>query len=61
MSLCPRCKKETLKIYRALNALSRRDAETYICNTCGHEEALIDCGAMEPDDIEREFVAKVGK
>ena len=41
---CPRCKKDRLWIgeMRALNALSRRDNETYICSPCGKDEASED-------------------
>lgn len=45
---CPRCKKNKLFKEEALNSLSRRDNETYICPQCGTEEALIDAfGTVE--------------
>ena len=56
MKKCPRCKRMTLHPEQALNSLSRRDGKTYICNTCGDEEAMIDLGSMEPDKVEKEFV-----
>jgi len=56
MSLCPRCHTRELDPEKALNSLSRRDNKTYICQSCGREEAFIDTGELEPDDIELEFV-----
>lgn len=46
---CPRCKVNILDPIDALNAVSRRDNETYICSDCGTDEALIDCFDMEED------------
>lgn len=56
MKECPRCHRETMEDEQALNSLSRRDGETYICNTCGDEEALIDLGSIDPTELELEFV-----
>ena len=42
-----------------MNALSRRDNKTYICNPCGTAEALIDGGLEEADEVETTFVSKV--
>lgn len=56
MKKCPRCKRMTLNPDEAINSLSRRDDKTYICNTCGDDEAMIDLGLIKPDDIEEEFV-----
>ena len=56
MKKCPRCKKKTLLDDKFLNSLSRRDGKTYICNTCGNEEAMIDLGEMEPNQVEIKFV-----
>ncbi len=39
---CPRCGGNALKAEMALNALSRRDNETYVCSPCGEEEAIND-------------------
>jgi hypothetical protein len=39
---CPRCEGDKLHPEKVLNALSRRDNETYICSDCGTEEALFD-------------------
>jgi len=39
---CPRCKTEALHPELAMNALSRKDNETYVCSPCGREEALWD-------------------
>lgn len=39
--MCPRCGNNTLRTDRpSLNALSRADNQTRICNPCGTEEAL---------------------
>jgi len=43
----------------ALNSLSRRAFETYICNDCGDEEARIDMKLMSPTEVEKRFVAKL--
>lgn len=40
---CPRCDRPDLTIGRpGLWALSRHDNETYICNSCGTDEAMRD-------------------
>ena len=59
MKKCPRCKKNTMRDEEAMNALSRRDNETYICSPCGTAEALIDGGFEEADKVETSFVSKV--
>jgi hypothetical protein len=51
----------TIQDREVMNCLSRRDNKTYICNECGNEEAYIDEGWRMPDQLERDFVAKVGK
>lgn len=61
MKECPRCHKMTMKDEDVLNSLSRRDNKTYICNDCGKAESYIDFGIDDPDEIERDFVVKVGK
>lgn len=61
MKKCPRCHKKTLHEEAALNSLSRRDNETYICNACGTEEAFIDVGRCKADSVERNFSQKVKK
>ena len=61
MKKCPRCHRMTMWNYDARNSLSRRDNKTYICNRCGNEEGYIDVGVRMPDQIERDFVAKVRK
>ena len=38
---CPRCGRNELRTDRpALNALSRKDNETYVCSSCGTDEAM---------------------
>jgi len=39
---CPRCNLEELHQREAMNALSRRDNNTYICAPCGREEGMYD-------------------
>lgn len=56
MKECPRCHRETMEDDEFLNSLSRRDGETYICNDCGDEEAMIDMRYREPDETELEFI-----
>lgn len=53
---CPRCKEWKLHEEKELNSLSRRDNTTYICNSCGDEESLIDDGMLEPNEVEKEFI-----
>ena len=56
--MCPRCLTNELNTERpALNPLSRRDNNTYICNECGNEEAFVDIDAayIEEDVAEREM------
>lgn len=38
--LCTRCKTNRLDPEEVMNALSRKDNDTYICEDCGREEAL---------------------
>jgi len=44
MKNCPRCKRRTMLDAQSMNCLSRRDGKTYICKSCGNEEAAIDLG-----------------
>ena len=39
---CPRCEQNTMHPKEEMNALSRRDNETYICSSCGMAEAMED-------------------
>jgi len=56
MEYCPRCKRKTLNPDKAMNSLSRRDSETYICNACGEDESEIDSGFQWPAEVEKEFI-----
>lgn len=40
--VCPRCESTLLHTQRAMDALSRRDNETYVCSACGEDEAVLD-------------------
>ncbi len=62
--VCPRCGKKQLHPIPAMNALSRRDNQTYICSPCGSYEAILDVSRHEPGlvmqlmefmDLEEEF------
>ena len=39
---CPRCNRNELASPAVLNALSRKDNETYVCSPCGVDEAVWD-------------------
>jgi len=39
---CPRCGENKMYEEQAMNALSRRDNDTYICSDCGAAEAMED-------------------
>tara|TARA_B100001564_G_scaffold267886_1_gene229495 strand:- start:498 stop:725 length:228 start_codon:yes stop_codon:yes gene_type:complete len=41
-TFCPRCGIEELDKMQVLNALSRKDNETYVCSPCGIDEAVWD-------------------
>ena len=54
MEMCPRCGRETdIQRLPLRQALSRKDNETYICSSCGTDEAMLDLSAraqgIEPD------------
>ena len=53
---CPRCKQMKLHPEQVLNALSRRDNETYICSPCGTDEAMIDWAASTQIVRDREWL-----
>ena len=44
IGICPECKERKLFIgeFEGLNAVSRKDNETYICSDCGEREGLAD-------------------
>ena len=46
MKKCPRCGEDTMHEKQVMNALSRRDNQTYICSGCGTEEAFVDMGTI---------------
>jgi len=43
---CPRCEVEPLQTEQVMNALSRKDNQTYVCSPCGREEAMWDFSGM---------------
>lgn len=57
MTICPRCMMNELEVPLVRYcSLSRADNETYICNMCGAEEALLDAGLifLSADVMERD-------
>lgn len=47
MEMCPRCGRETdIQRLPLRQALSRKDNETYICSSCGVDEAMLDLRAQ---------------
>ncbi len=56
MKKCPRCGFKKMHDVDVLNSLSRRDGKTYICNSCGSEEAAIDCDRRMTNARERKFI-----
>lgn len=61
MKRCPRCRRIKLDEEQVMNSLSHRDRKTYICNTCGEEEAMIDMGLRLPNKIEKDFIKSLKK
>ena len=54
METCPRCGRETdIQRLPLRQALSRKDNKTYICSSCGTDEAMLDLRGrsqgIEPD------------
>lgn len=47
LEICPSCKERKLHPDEVMNALSRKNNETYICNDCGTKEALEELEAWE--------------
>jgi predicted RNA-binding Zn-ribbon protein involved in translation (DUF1610 family) len=37
---CPRCGRMAMRPDQPLNALSRKDNKTYVCTSCGNDEAM---------------------
>ena len=48
--ICPRCGHPSLNPEKVMNALSRRDNETYICSSCGTSEAVNDWQGITDTD-----------
>lgn len=61
MKKCPRCGKLKMRDEQVWNSLSRRDNKTYICSSCGTEEAMIDSGYILVTNNETEFIKKLNK
>lgn len=41
VQMCPRCGTQPLDDNLVRNALSRKDNQTYVCPSCGTDEALV--------------------
>ena len=53
--ICPRCGENTLRTDRpVLNALSRTDNKTYVCNGCGTSEALEDFASQGANSMTKD-------
>jgi len=50
---------EKMQDEQVLNALSRRDNETYICSDCGVQEAMFDWEINEEKKAERMWLTKI--
>lgn len=48
--LCPRCNYYRLDEEEVMNALSRKDNKTYICDNCGRDEALEEFAKLNLED-----------
>lgn len=49
---CPRCGRMAMRPERpALNALSRKDNKTYVCNSCGTDEAMLNMVGGRDADV----------
>ena len=54
--ICPRCRVVTLHKEEVMNCLSRRDNKTYICESCGKQEAMIDYASSKKPKDERDNI-----
>lgn len=51
-TVCPRCGRNRLNAdHPARNALSRKDNETYVCSSCGTDEALMNMEGGRDADV----------
>lgn len=50
MNICPSCMYNELHENEAMNALSRKDNETYICTQCARREALEELKKLEVEE-----------
>jgi predicted RNA-binding Zn-ribbon protein involved in translation (DUF1610 family) len=48
---CPRCGRDRMRSPEARNALSRKDNKTYVCSSCGTDEAMIDMTGCADLDV----------
>ena len=48
---CPRCGQNPLNEVLVRNALSRKDTETYVCASCGTDEAMVNLAGGRDADV----------
>lgn len=49
--ICPRCGTGRMNEVEARNALSRKDNETYVCSSCGVDEAMVNRAGGRDADV----------
>jgi predicted RNA-binding Zn-ribbon protein involved in translation (DUF1610 family) len=49
--LCPRCGADRMSPVDARNALSRKDNATYVCDSCGTDEAMVNMAGGRDADV----------
>lgn len=50
-TMCPRCNRRELETPMERNALSRKDNKTYVCSSCGTDEAMISYRSKGKADV----------
>jgi predicted RNA-binding Zn-ribbon protein involved in translation (DUF1610 family) len=48
---CPRCGADRMRSDRVRNALSRKDNKTYVCDSCGTDEAMMNMTGGRDADV----------
>lgn len=48
---CPRCGQDRMNPEQVRNALSRKDNTTYVCNSCGTDEAMMNFDGGRDADV----------
>ena len=50
-TICPRCGTGRMNEVEVRNALSRKDNETYVCSSCGVDEAIVNLAGGRNADV----------